>query len=115
MTFKKLNKRRKIYFCICLISGSTLLSGAIVLGNIFMACTGLFALGECFDVFNDQRSDNIIDNYSQLIELSRKVHRQNLETIKVAIRENNPTRLKYIADALDSYYGKEENDDSNKG
>lgn len=115
MKFKRLNKRRKIYFCLFLINGSIVLSGGIILGNFFMGLVGLFMLGECFDVFNDQISDDLIDSYSEMFEISRKVQNQNLKTISKAIKENNPTRLKYITDAIDSYYGKEENDDSNKG
>lgn len=115
MTFKKLNKRRKIYFCSFLVSGSIILSGGIILGNFFMGVFGLFILGECFDVFNDQISDNIINDYSNMFETSRKIHSKNYKMISLAIKENNPTRLKFIVDSLDAYYGKEENDDSNKG
>lgn len=115
MTFKRLNKRRKIYFCSFLINGSIILSGGIILKNFYMGLLGLFMLGECLDMFNDQISDNIIDNYAEMFEINKKIHTQNLKTISNAIKENNPTRLKYITDALDSYYGKEENDDSNEG
>lgn len=111
MTFKKLNKRRKIYFICFLVNGSIILSGGIVLGNFFMGLVGLFLLGESFDVFNEQISDNIIDNYSKMFEINKKIHTQNLKTISNAIKENNPTRLKYITDAIDSYYGKEEEND----
>ena len=112
MTFKKLNKRRKFYFCTCLINGPIILSGGIVLGNFFMALVGLFVLGECFDVFNDQISDNIIDDYANMLDTSRKLHIKNYQIISTAIKENNPTRLKFITDSLDSYYGKEDENDS---
>ena len=115
MTFKKLNKRRKIYFCLFLVNGSIILSGGIILGNFFMGLVGLFMLGECFDVFNDQISDNIIDDYANMFETSRKIHSKNYKIISIAIKENNPTRLKFIADSLDAYYGKEEDNDSNEG
>lgn len=115
MTFKRLNKRRKIYFCLFLINGSIILSGGIILKNFYMGLLGLFMLGECLDMFNNQISDNLIDSYSKMFEISRKVQNQNLKTISKAIKENNPTRLKYIADTIDSYYGKEEKNDSNEG
>ena len=108
MTFIKLNKRRKIYFICFLINGSIILSAGIVLGNFFMGLVGLFMLGETLDVFNDQISDNIIDDYANMFETSRKIHCKNYKMISTAIKENNPTRLKFIADSLDSYYGKEE-------
>ena len=115
MTFKRLNKRRKIYFCLFLIGGSIVLSSAFILKNLFMGLYGFAMLIECLDVYNDQISDDLIDSYAKMCEISTKVHRQNLKTIKVAIQENNPTRLKYIVDTIDSYYGKEENNDSNEG
>ena len=115
MKFKRLNKKRKIYFCLFLIGGSIVLSSAFILKNLFMGLYGFAMLIECLDVYNDQISDDLINSYSEMFEISRKVQNQNLKTISKAIKENNPTRLKYITDAIDSYYGKEENNDSNEG
>lgn len=115
MTFKRLNKRRKICFCLFLISGSIILSSAFILKNLFMGLYGFAMLIECLDVYNDQISDNIIDDYANMFETSRKIHSKNYKMISIAIKENNPTRLKFIADSLDAYYGKEENNDSNEG
>ena len=115
MTFKKLNKRRKIYFITFIILGSVSMSLGILVRDIPTFCLGFMSIIECCSIFNDQIADNIIDNYVDMIESTRKLHVYNYRIISKAIKENNPTRLKYIVEALDSYYGKGEENDSDEG
>lgn len=112
--YKRLNKRRKIYFWIFLIGGFSEILLGILLKNIAMITLGFVIMVECLNLYNDQVSSDLIDNYANMVETMHSVFEANLTTVRNLIREQNTEMLNKYADTVDSIY-KEEKNDSNEG
>lgn len=112
--YKRLNKRRKIYFWLFLIGGfSEILLG--IFSNNFAMCTlGVIIMVECMVLCTDQIQDDIIENYEKMVTTMHGIFESNLTTVRDLIREENMEMLKKYADTVDSIY-KEEKNDFNKG
>jgi len=115
MTFKKLDTIKKVYFMIFIFLASSCVCLSFLTQDIAMLGLGLMSFLECCNIFTSQEKDDLLDSYNNLLEENRRISTQNYKLISKAIKENNPTRLKYITDILDLYWGKEEDNDSNKG
>lgn len=113
-SYKRLNKRRKIYFWIFLIGGFSEILLGIFSKNVAMVTLGVVIMVEGLDLFNDQISSDLIDSYSNMVETMHKVFEANCITVRDLIREENTELLNKYADTIDSMY-KEEKNDSNEG
>lgn len=112
--YKRLNKRRKIYFWLFLIGGLADVLLGILSKNIALISLGLVMMVESLDLYNDQVSSDLIDSYSNMVETMHSVYEANLVTVRDLIREQNTEMLNKYADTVDSIY-KEEKNDSNEG
>lgn len=113
-SYKRLNKRRKIYFWIFLVGGFSEILLGIFSKNVAMVTLGVVIMVEGLDLFNDQISSDLIDSYANMVETMHKVFESNLKTVRILVRENDTEMLKKYADTVDSIY-KEEKNDSNEG
>lgn len=112
-SFKRLNKRRKVYFLIEFICSIIYLILGIFSGNVLVIFFSIYVFFNALDFFNDQASDIIIESYKELLESQRIVHHNILKMIANVIKENNSENLKEIVDFIDEHYREDDNDDSN--
>lgn len=112
--YKRLNKRRKIYFWIFLIGGFSEILLGILSKNVAMITLGVVIMVECLDLYNDQVSSDLIDSYADMVETMHKIFEANSITLRDLIREGKTELLIKYADTIDSIYKEEEND-SNEG
>ena len=112
--YKRLNKKRKIYFWWFLIGGFIEVLLGILSKNWAICCLGFIMMVECMVLCTDQIQDDIIDNYAKMVTTMHGVFEANLITVRDLIREENMEMLNKYADTIDSIY-KEEKDDSNEG
>ena len=110
--YKRLNKRRKIFFWLFLIGGFSEILLGIFNKNFAMCTLGFVIMVECMVLCTDQIQDDIIENYEKIHMHS--VFESNLKTVRDLIREENKELLNKYADTVDSIY-KEEKNDSNEG
>ena len=113
-SYKKLNKKRKFCFWLLLIGSILEISVGILTKNLLMLSVGILFLAECLDLYNDQVSSDLIDNYANMVETMHKVFESNLKTVRNLVRENDTEMLNKYADTVDSIYEEEKND-SNEG
>lgn len=112
--YKRLNKKRKIYFWIFLIGGFCEILLGIMSKNFPMCVLGFLIMTECIVLYTDQINDDIINNYVNMLETMHKAFESNLITVRDLIREGNIESLNKYADTIDSMHKEEEND-SNEG
>ena len=112
-SFKRLNKRRKVYFLIEFICSIIYLILGICSKNVLLIFFSIYVFFSALDFFSDQASDNIIESYKELLESQRVIHNNTLKMLANAIKENNLEDLKEIVDFIDERYGEDDNDDSN--
>lgn len=112
--YKRLNKRRKIFFWLFLIGGFSEILLGIFNKNFAMCTLGFVIMVECMVLCTDQLQDDIIKNYETMVETMHSVIESNLKTVRDLIRGENKELLNKYADTVDSIY-KEEKNDSNEG
>ena len=111
--YKRLNKKRKIYFWWLLIGGLIEVVLGILSQNIAMCCFGLALMVYCLSLMTEQIQDDRIDNYKKEVEILYRTLKLNLIFVKNLIKEKDEETLNKYADIVDSIY-KEEKDDSNQ-
>lgn len=113
--YKGLNKRRKIYFWLFLISGSLEVTLGIFYKNIPTICFGLILIAECFNLITNQINDDVIANYEKMLKHTHYGVKTTMKTISKLIEKKDEKSLQSIAEKIDSWYKEEEIDDSNEG
>lgn len=109
--YKRLNKRRKIYFWLFLIGGFSEILLGIFNKNFAMCTLGFVIMVECMVLCTDQLKDDIIENYENMVEILHKTLEGTMKTVKKLIKEGRQEQLERFADSVDSIF-KEEKDDS---
>lgn len=113
-SFKKLNKRRKIWFIIYLICSSIQISVGILNKELIFVFFGIFAFFVGLDLFHDQASETLIKEYADMVEKQEKDYRITLATISDAIKTKDMDYLEKMSKTIDEYYyGKVNKNDSN--
>lgn len=112
--YKRLNKRRKIFFWLFLITGSFEVALGIMNKDITTGVLGFIVISECMVLFTDQVNDDIIENYENMVEILHKTLEGTMKTVKKLIKEGRQEQLERFADSVDSIF-KEEKNDSNEG
>lgn len=116
--FKRLNKRRKIDFIVFLLGGCFFIFSAIINCNIWQGLFGFVMLVECLDIYNDQTSEDLIENYRQMLFSLHKIFLKTLKNISDMIKENDTDNIQDLINLIDTSYDKEKEDlekyDTNK-
>lgn len=112
-SFKRLSKKRKISFIIQNVCSAIQFICGIYRGNLLLILFAMYVFITTLDLFNDQSTDIIIENYRNMIETQFKVHRETLNMISKAIKSGDEDTLKQIDFIINTNRREEVDNDSN--
>lgn len=101
--FKKLNKRRKIDFIIFFALGLFFMISSIKTLNIWQGLFGFLVLLESIDIYNDQISENIINNYQKTTESFNNAFKYILITVRDLIKENDEKKIQEFTSIIENF------------